>query len=67
MTALLILNYDVHDEPALAAYRERLEAHLGAIEAECRRLELPYAALDTGRPLAEVVLRRLVEAGVLVG
>jgi uncharacterized protein (DUF58 family) len=51
----------------LAAYRERLEAHLGAIEAECRRLELPYAALDTGRPLAEVVLRRLVEAGVLVG
>ncbi|HEY3081151.1 MAG TPA: DUF58 domain-containing protein [Chloroflexota bacterium] len=51
----------------LAAYRARLEAHLGAVEAACRRLDLRYAALDTGRPLPEIVLRQLVEAGILAG
>ncbi|HEV8637395.1 MAG TPA: DUF58 domain-containing protein [Chloroflexota bacterium] len=51
----------------LAAYRARLEAHLGAIGAECRRLDVRYAAIDTGRPLPEVVLRQLVKAGVLAG
>ena len=51
----------------LAAYRARLEAHLGAIAAACRRLGMRYAALDTGRPLPDVVLRQLVGAGILAG
>jgi uncharacterized protein (DUF58 family) len=52
--------------PEVAAYRARLEAHLGEIETTCRRLELRYLALDTGRPLPEAV-RQLVGAGILVG
>lgn len=51
----------------LASYRERLEAFLGQVRHQCRRLGLLHVALDTGTPLQETVLRRLPAAGVLVG
>lgn len=51
----------------LAAYRSRLAAWLAELEGECRRRDLRYVGLTSGTPLAEVLLRRLTAAGVLVG
>ena len=49
----------------LAAYKERLEAHLGTIAGEARRRGILHVALHTDVPVAETVLRRLTAAGVL--
>ena len=49
----------------LDAYRERRDTFLSQIRDHCRRLGVVHLALNTATPLAETVLRRLPETGVL--
>lgn len=49
----------------LAAYHTRLAAFLGDIKQHCARHNIAYAALDTGEPFADVVLKQLTAAGIL--
>lgn len=49
-----------------AGYHRQLRAFLAEVREYCRRHDLLYAALSTGSPLQEVLLRQLPTAGVLV-
>ncbi len=57
---------EVSVTPALLeGYRRRREAFTAEAAAFCRRRGMAFALVDTSRPLEEVILRRLTEAGVL--
>ncbi len=49
----------------LADYDRHLRDFLGNVSSECRRLGLPYAAVNTGTELQDVLFRQLPAAGIL--
>jgi uncharacterized protein (DUF58 family) len=51
--------------PELAAYSARLEEFLMSVEAECQRLGIAHAALNSAMPLQDVLFRQLPAAGIL--
>jgi uncharacterized protein (DUF58 family) len=56
---------EIGGEPAVAIYRENLEAFFNRLEGFCRRRGIDYLRLSTTLPLEDLVLRHLRRGGIL--